>query len=92
MGQSRLRSATSSAPVGSASVAVPSDLAIVGLDDDPLSGLHLPSRTTVRFDYAWPTDVIHQRVVVAYRGRTARDDDVVTPPESAVVLVPRDTA
>jgi DNA-binding LacI/PurR family transcriptional regulator len=47
-----LFAATVASAAAKAGVRVPADLAVVGIDDEPLGGMLSPTLTTVRFDYS----------------------------------------
>jgi DNA-binding LacI/PurR family transcriptional regulator len=52
-------------------LAVPGDLSVIGVDDEPLSGLLQPALTTVRYDFRETTAHIEARLRAALDGRPA---------------------
>lgn len=75
------------AGVRRAGLAVPGDLAVIGVDDIPLAGLAVPPLTTIRQDMAVLAGHLARRVLVALGGDAAAPE-----PASMARLVVRESA
>lgn len=83
-----LFAATVASAAAKAGVRVPADLAVVGIDDEPLGGMLSPTLTTVRFDYAEVGDGVRD----ALRHRLDGAPDPQTPAPGDLEVVVRESS
>ncbi|NKY10429.1 substrate-binding domain-containing protein [Cellulomonas hominis] len=82
-----LFAAAVTAAAARAGLRVPDDLAVVGIDDEPLGGLLSPALTTVRFDYT----AVGEHLGEQLRHVLDRRPSPETPPRRGVELVVRES-